>query len=86
MFTTDSVSAQNVPYEGWNTFRDIANVIFVILLMVVIFSQLTGVGIDNYGIKKILPKLIIAAILINLSYLICLILPSRLQKLLYMNG
>ncbi|MBR2753869.1 hypothetical protein IKD82_01770 [Candidatus Saccharibacteria bacterium] len=74
LFTTDGVSAQNVPYEGWSTFRDIANVIFVILLMVVIFSQLTGVGIDNYGIKKILPKLIIAAILINLSYLICLIL------------
>ena len=59
--------------EGWSTFQNIANVIFVILLLIVIFSQLTGVGIDNYGIKKILPKLIISAILINLSYLICLI-------------
>ena len=45
--------------------------LFIILLLVVIFSQITGVGIDNYGIKKILPKLIIAAILINLSYWIC---------------
>ncbi|MBR3138712.1 type IV secretion system protein [Candidatus Saccharibacteria bacterium] len=60
-------------YQGWETFRNIANVLFIILLLVVIFSQLTGVGIDNYGIKKILPKLIIAAILINLSYLICLV-------------
>lgn len=60
--------------EGaWGTFRDIANIIFVILLLIVIFSQLTGVGIDNYGIKKILPKLIIAAVLINLSYLLCVI-------------
>lgn len=57
---------------AWGTFQNIANVLFVILLLVVIFSQLTGVGIDNYGIKKILPKLIIAAILVNLSYWICM--------------
>ena len=58
---------------AWNTVRNIANVLFIILFLVVIFSQLTGVGIDNYGIKKILPKLIIVAILVNLSYYICLI-------------
>ena len=58
-------------YIAWSIFRDIANVAFVIVFIVVIFSQLTGVGIDNYGIKKILPKLIIGAILINASYIIC---------------
>ncbi len=58
---------------AWGTFRDIANVCFAILFLVIIFSQLTGIGIDNYGIKKALPKLVVAAILINLSYLICLI-------------
>lgn len=62
-------SVQNV----WGTFRDIANIVFIIFFLVVIFSQLTGVGIDNYGIKKILPKLIVVAILINLSYLLCLL-------------
>ena len=59
--------------KAWGTFQNIANIIFVILLLLVIFSQLTGVGIDNYGIKKILPKLIVSAILINLSYVICMI-------------
>lgn len=59
--------------RAWETFRSIANVFFIILFLAVIFSQLTGVGIDNYGIKKILPKLILAAVLINLSYLICII-------------
>ncbi len=59
--------------KAWGIFRDFANIIFIILTLFVIFSQLTGVGIDNYGIKKILPKLIIAAVLINLSYVICLI-------------
>lgn len=58
-------------YMAWNVFRNIANLAFVILFIIVIFSQVTGVGIDNYGIKKILPKLIIGALLINLSYIIC---------------
>ncbi len=60
--------------KGWGTFRDIANALFIILFLFVIFSQLTGVGIDNYGIKKILPKMVVAAILINLSYWVCLLL------------
>lgn len=64
--------AQNkATYDAWSNFRTIANTIFIILLLAVIFSQLTGYGIDNYGIKKILPKLIIMAVLVNLSFLIC---------------
>ena len=59
--------------QAWGTFRDIANIIFVILLLAVIISQLTGVGIDNYGIKRILPKLIVVAVLVNLSYFLCVL-------------
>jgi len=58
-------------YEAWQTFRNLANIAFVAVFLFVIFSQLTGFGIDNYGIKKILPKLIVAAIIINASYYIC---------------
>lgn len=58
-------------YKAWTQFQTYANIAFIAVFLVVIFSQLTGYGIDNYGIKKILPKLIIAAILINLSYIIC---------------
>lgn len=65
----DSIGAE----RAWGYFRDFANILFIIIVLAVIFSQLTGVGIDNYGIKKILPKLIIVAILVNLSYLICLL-------------
>lgn len=57
--------------EAWGVSRDLANVLFIMLFLVVIFSQLTGIGIDNYGIKKILPRLITCAILINLSFIIC---------------
>ncbi len=58
---------------AWGIFQGVANTIFIVMLLVIIFSQLTGMGIDNYGIKKALPKLIIAAVLINLSYLICIL-------------
>lgn len=58
-------------YDGWNIFRNVANALLTIVLLIVIFSQLTGVGIDNYGIKKMLPRLIMMGILINLSYVIC---------------
>lgn len=59
--------------NAWGVFQGIANVAFVILFMVVIISQVTGIGINNYGIKKILPKLIVVAILVNISWYICVI-------------
>ena len=60
-------------HSAWSVFQGIANVAFVILFMVVIVSQVTGIGINNYGIKKILPKLIVVAILVNISWYICVI-------------
>lgn len=57
--------------SAWNYFVNFANIAMVILLLVVIVSQITGAGIDNYGIKKLLPKIITVAILINLSFIIC---------------
>ena len=57
--------------QAWNFFRDIANVIFVLLFLWVIFSQVSSIGISNYGIKKVLPKLIVGAVLVNLSFYIC---------------
>ncbi len=58
-------------YEIWKYFKGITNIVFIIFLLVVIYSQISGVGISNYGVKKALPKLIIAAILVNLSFVIC---------------
>lgn len=57
--------------KTWSIVRNLANIMFIILILVVIFSQVTGVGIDNYGIKKVLPKIIICAILVNLSFILC---------------
>lgn len=55
-------------YIVWQAIRDISNVLLVVAFLIIIFSQATSIGISSYGIKKMLPRLIIAAIAINLSF------------------
>lgn len=61
-------------YQAWSTMRNLANVAFVIAFLIVIYSQITGAGVSNYGVKKLLPRIIAAAILVNVSYWLCAIL------------
>lgn len=69
-----STETDSAVYKVWDYMRGFTNIIFVIFLIIVIYSQITGLGINNYGVKRILPRLIIAVILVNLSYIICAIL------------
>lgn len=56
-------------YKSWSTFRGIATVIIVIIALIMIFSQSMGDGVfDNYSVKKLLPRLILAGIAIQLSW------------------
>jgi len=61
-------------YLAWVIMRNICNVAFIVAFLVIIYSQLTSVGISNYGVKKMLPRLIIAAVLVNLSFTFCAVL------------
>lgn len=65
------MDSSGATHEAWSYMIGFANIAVVILLLVVIFSQITGVGISNYGIKRSLPKVILAAVLINASFVIC---------------
>ena len=71
VYDLSQMDSSSATYKGWALFRNIANILFAIVLLVVVFSQVTGFGIDNYGVKKLLPKLIVTAILVNLSFIIC---------------
>jgi len=55
-------------FKAWSQVLTFANVGLVIFFLIIIFSQITGFGITNYGIKKMLPRLVIVAILMNLSF------------------
>ena len=52
----------------WSNFLTIANILFAIVFMVIIYSTATSTGLKNYDIKKIMPRLVIAAILVNTSF------------------
>lgn len=58
-------------HQAWETFRNLANIAFAIALLVIILSQITGFGVSNYGVKKMLPSLILVAVLVNLSFFLC---------------
>lgn len=68
-----SIKSGTPAYTVWQYGRDIANIVFIIILLLVVYSHLTGFGFTNYNIKRILPNLIVVAVLVNLSFIICLI-------------
>ena len=71
---TDTSSGANGVYNVWSIMRNFANLAFVIVFLIIIFSQLTGIGVSNYGVKKTLPRLVVAAILVNVSFWLSAIL------------
>lgn len=55
-------------YAIWSNFRVYGDIFLVIALLVVVFGESIGGGlIDAYAAKKILPRLLIATVAINLS-------------------
>ena len=71
---TSGNSPNSAIYNSWKAFRNYANVAFIVVFLIIIFSQVSNVGINNYGIKRMLPKLLIAAILVNISFYVCAIM------------
>ena len=55
----------------WTYTKGFTNIVFIIFLLVVVMSHLTGFGIKNYGWKRILPRIIVVGILVNLSFIVC---------------
>jgi hypothetical protein len=74
IFTSDngtctSGNACDAYYSAWASFRNIALGLMVIAVLVVITAQVIGMEIlDAYTIRKVLPRLLIAALGITLSW------------------
>lgn len=62
----------NVVETGWNIVKNLCNMFFILILLVIAFA--TVLRVENYNIKKWLPKVIIMAVLINFSFMICLVI------------
>ncbi len=79
------IKAAPVVY-GWVVVRDICNMFFVVILLVIAIA--TILRLENYSYKKWLPKLILMAILINFSKTICglLIDIAQVAMLTFVNA
>lgn len=55
--------------HGWIVVRDLCNMFFVVILLIIAFA--TILGQEKYSAKNMLPKLVLAAVLINFSKMIC---------------
>ncbi|MBH1980378.1 type IV secretion system protein [Candidatus Saccharibacteria bacterium] len=51
--------------------RTIANVLFVIAFLLIVYSLMTGRGIGNYNLKRLVPRFIVAVIFVQASFYIC---------------
>lgn len=61
-------------YKAWSAMKDIALGLYVVIFLVALFANSLSLGIDNYTIKKTLPRLIAGAILTQFSFLIVAVL------------
>ncbi len=58
--------------DTWQAVVNICNTLFVLGLLIIVFANILRIQLDYYAIKILLPRLIIAMILINFSLLICM--------------
>ncbi|HET9850412.1 MAG TPA: hypothetical protein VFP35_02195 [Candidatus Saccharimonadales bacterium] len=73
--TTGQSCANNIltpqVQNAWAIFRDIASALLVLVMLAMVFSQAMGGGLlDAYSLRKMLPRLVAAVILMQLSWVI----------------
>ena len=60
-------------FNAWEIMRNIANGLFVIVFLFIIYGYLVGRVSGTYNIKRLLPRMLIAVILVNVSYFLAVI-------------
>lgn len=66
-----TTSGTNVMQSFVQQVVNIANLVYIVVFLLLIFSSSFSLGLDNYTIKKMLPKFIAAVILTQFSFVIC---------------
>lgn len=81
---TDNAKTSNAYYKAWSSFRNLALGLMAIAGLIIVIAQALGVEIlDAYTIRKMLPRLLIAAVGITLSWPLMLFLVNLSNDLGY---
>lgn len=72
--------------RGWVIVRDLTNMFFILVMLIIAFG--TILGVEEYSYKRMLPRLLIMAVVINFSKVICgLIIDfSQVVMITFVNG
>lgn len=57
-------------YDTWNSLRLLADVLFVLIFLVIIFANTLQYDLNSYTIKRMIPKLVASAILVQFSFVL----------------
>jgi hypothetical protein len=64
-FGATKLASSKTVQEGWTFTRDILNFIFILILLAISFSTIAG--LETFSMRKTLPRLLFAALLVNFS-------------------
>jgi hypothetical protein len=68
---TEELKVSSSLHDLWKFFMTTVNSLIIVLLIVVAFAEILRININTYGVKKILPTLVLAVIAANFSWIIC---------------
>lgn len=73
---------------GWRIVRDITNMFFIVILLVSAFATIIGYDTASFHYKRVLPKLLLMAVLVNFSLTIIQLLVdfSQVIMLTFVNA
>jgi len=57
-------------YDTWNSLRLLADVLFVLIFLVIIFANTLQFDLNSYTIKRMIPKLVASAVLVQFSFVL----------------
>lgn len=67
--TFKKLNENNGLKQAWASVRNLANIIFLFSFLIVIFQYITDINVvDAYFVKKFIPKLIVAVVLVQASF------------------
>lgn len=72
LITAGSFITNNIVITGWSFIQGIANVLFILALLFIALS--TTLQLESFNARKLLPRLLLAALLLNFSLILCGIL------------
>ncbi len=74
--------------RGWVVVRDLVNMFFIVILLVSAFATIIGYDEGSFHYKRVLPKLLLMAVLINFSKTLILLLVdfSQVMMLTFVNA